>query len=175
MSDAFDPAEPSAPATPATPPASPSAMPPGWYDDGTGTQRYWDGAGWMAQPAPYGAAHYAASTPVVATSSDEKTMAMLAHILGILASFLAPLVIYLTKGNESAYVKHHAAEALNFAITVAIAITVCSVLFFLIIPLFLALVIWIGAVVLQIMAGLAANRGEWYRYPINLRLVPGGL
>ena len=34
-------------------------------------------------------------------------------------------------------------------------------------------VVLIGAFVLEMMAAVAANRGEWYRFPVNLRLVPG--
>ena len=34
-------------------------------------------------------------------------------------------------------------------------------------------VVLIGAFVLEVLAAIAANRGEWYRFPINLRLVPG--
>jgi uncharacterized Tic20 family protein len=33
----------------------------------------------------------------------------------------------------------------------------------------------IAGVVFHIIAALAANRGEWYRYPINLRLVSGAV
>jgi uncharacterized Tic20 family protein len=33
--------------------------------------------------------------------------------------------------------------------------------------------ILIGAVVLGIMATIAANKGEWYRYPISIRMVSG--
>ncbi len=162
MSDAFDP-------NAQTPPAAPPAMPPGWYDDGTGTQRYWDGAGWTDQAT----AGYASAVPAVGVSSDERTMAMLAHILGIFISFLGPLIIYLTKGNESAFVKHNAAEALNFAITVAIAWMVSFVLAFVLIGFLLMPVIWIGSIVLHIMGGIAANKGEWYRYPVNIRMVSG--
>ncbi len=32
----------------------------------------------------------------------------------------------------------------------------------------------IWGIVMPIMAALAANKGEWYRYPLTLRLVPGG-
>jgi uncharacterized Tic20 family protein len=34
-------------------------------------------------------------------------------------------------------------------------------------------VVLIGAFVLEVMASIAANRGEWYRFPVSLRLVPG--
>lgn len=166
MSDAFEPADPSA-----TPPPTP--MPPGWYDDGSGTQRYWDGGGWAEQVGGPVNQGYAAQTPAVATSSDDNTMAMLAHLLSIVSGFIGPLIIYLVKGNDSVYVKHHAAEALNFAITVFIAVSVSAILMIVLIGFLLLPVVMIGALILNVMAAMAANRGEWYTYPINLRLVPG--
>lgn len=36
-------------------------------------------------------------------------------------------------------------------------------------------VVAIGAFVLQIMAAIAASRGEWYRYPINIRIISGAV
>jgi uncharacterized Tic20 family protein len=36
-------------------------------------------------------------------------------------------------------------------------------------------VVLIGGIVLQIIGAVKANAGEWWRYPINLRLVPGAL
>ena len=32
-------------------------------------------------------------------------------------------------------------------------------------------IVAIGSLVLYIMAAVAANRGEWYRYPVNIRFV----
>ena len=37
------------------------------------------------------------SDPVTAPSGEEKTMALLSHILTLVAGFLAPLIIYLVK------------------------------------------------------------------------------
>jgi uncharacterized Tic20 family protein len=108
--------------------------------------------------------------PAVPTS-DEKTMSMLAHGGGIFFGFLPALIIYLTKGNESPYVKAEAAEALNFQITLFIAYTVASVLIFVLIGLLLLPLIWIGSVILMIMATMAVNNGNTYRYPMNLRLI----
>jgi hypothetical protein len=62
-------------------------------------------------------------------------------------------------------------EALNFQITTYIAAIVSAILFFVLIGFLLIIVVGIGWLVLTIVAGLAANRGEDYRYPFNLRLV----
>ena len=44
------------------------------------------------------------SEPVIAPTSDEKTMALLSHVLTLAVGFLAPLIIYLIKKNESSFV-----------------------------------------------------------------------
>ncbi|MCR2783785.1 MULTISPECIES: DUF2510 domain-containing protein [unclassified Microbacterium] len=49
-----------------------STTPPGWYDDGSGTQRWWDGSAWTehVQPqAPAGYPGYAGQTPQSSPSS----------------------------------------------------------------------------------------------------------
>ena len=111
-----------------------------------------------------------AAYPAVPTS-DEKTMSMLAHAGGIFFGFLPALVIYLTKGNESPYVKEEAKEALNFQITLAIAYVISTVLIIVLIGLLMMLVVWVASVALMIMAAVAVNNGNAYRYPINIRLI----
>jgi uncharacterized Tic20 family protein len=104
-------------------------------------------------------------------TSDERTMSMLAHAGGIFFGFIPSLVIYLTKGNESEYVKDQAKEALNFQITMAIAYAVSVVLMIVIIGFLTALATWIGGTILMVMAAIAANNGQAYRYPVNIRLL----
>jgi uncharacterized Tic20 family protein len=103
--------------------------------------------------------------------SDDTTMAMLAHLLGLLTSFVGPLILYMVKREESPYVRDQAAESLNFQITLLIAYVVCFVLSFLIIGLLLLPILWIGSLIIMIMAAVAANRGENYRYPLNIRFI----
>lgn len=88
-----------------------------------------------------------------------------------MAGFLPALVVYLTKGNESPYVKEEAKEALNFQITLAIAYVVSTVLIIVLIGLLMMLAVWVGSVILMIMAAISVNNGNAYRYPINIRLI----
>lgn len=124
----------------------------------------------MSAPTP-------APTPGFA-NSDEKTWALVAHFGGILVWFIAPLVALLAKGNESATVRAHAVEALNFQITwglvavVGWVLGICGSLIiigaiFFIVP-FIA---WIVIVVFGIIGGMKANEGQLYHYPMTLRLV----
>ena len=58
------------------------------------------------------------------SQSDERTMGMLAHILGGVTNFLGPLIIWLIKKDESPFVNDQGKEALNFQITIAIGYVV---------------------------------------------------
>lgn len=136
---------------------------PGWYPDGQGNQRYWDGHQWTDHMAP------AAS----GFSNDERTWAILAHVSGMFISFLGPLIIYLLAKEDQPFMKHHAAEAMNFHITVLIAYVVSAVLVLVLIGILMLIAVAIGAIVFTIMAAIAASRGEWYRYPMNIRMIPG--
>ncbi len=106
--------------------------------------------------------------PVLAPTSDEKTMAILSHILTIAVGFLAPLIIYLMKKDESAFVREHAKESLNFQITVLIA---CIVLAITIIGLLLIWLVLLLSLVFVIIATIKTNEGKLYKYPFSLKLI----
>lgn len=104
-------------------------------------------------------------------TSDEKTMALLSHILTIVAGFIAPLVIYLIKKDESAYVKKHAAESLNFQISLAIYFIGSFILMFVVIGIFTMIAACIMAFVCAILATIKANEGKFFKYPLTIRLI----
>ena len=104
-------------------------------------------------------------------TSDEKTMAILSHILTLVAGFIAPLVIYLVKKDESEYVREHAAEALNFQISLTIYFIAAIVLIFVVIGVFLLPILGIGALILTIVATIKASEGKLYRYPLTIRFI----
>ncbi len=108
------------------------------------------------------------SEPVIVPTSDEKTMAILSHVLTLVAGFIAPLIIYLIKKDESTFVREHAKESLNFQITafiimIGLAITIIGIL--------LIWVVGILALVFVILATIKASEGKLYKYPFNFRLI----
>lgn len=113
--------------------------------------------------------------PSGAPASEDKTMALIAHLLGILTWFIGPLVIWLiNKDNPAkAFVNDQAKEALNFQITITIAFVISFILTIVSLGLlfFLPTLVGIANLVLCILAGVKANNGEAYRYPFALRLI----
>jgi uncharacterized Tic20 family protein len=75
------------------------------------------------------------------------------------------------KDNSSAFVRHHTAEALNFQLTVIIAVLVSIPLILVLVGILLLITIPIAAIVLTIVAAVRANSGDWYRYPLTIRFV----
>lgn len=106
--------------------------------------------------------------PVVIPESEEKTLAILSHVLTLVAPLLAPLIIYLVKKNESAFVEAHAKESLNFQITV---ILVCIILVITIVGMLLLWIVGILSLALVIVATIKASEGKLYKYPVNFRFI----
>ncbi|MEV0591073.1 DUF4870 domain-containing protein [Nonomuraea cavernae] len=145
----------------------PPTPPPGYQQPGYGYQQHpGQGYGAPQQRPPHVPGRYGPRP-----GSDDTTMAMLAHLLGLLVSWVGPLIIYLMKKDESPYVRDQAAEALNFQITMFIGYMVAGLLTIILIGLLLLPIVWIVSLIFHIQAAIAANKGEKYRYPIAIRLV----
>ena len=106
--------------------------------------------------------------PVIPPTNDERTMALLSHVLTFLFPLLAPLVIYLLKKDESAFVAAHAKESLNFQISL---ILICFVLIITLVGILLLWIVGIIWAILVIIATVRASEGKLYRYPFTLRLI----
>jgi uncharacterized protein len=106
--------------------------------------------------------------PDYVPTSDEKTLALLAHILTFVAPILAPLIIYLVKRDESNFVRWHAAQSFNFQITMII---VCIVLFITIIGIFLLWFVGIFSLICVVIATIRASEGKLYKYPVSIGLL----
>lgn len=108
---------------------------------------------------------------VYTPTSDERTLAILAHVLTLLFSFLAPLVVYLIKKDDSKYVAEQAKESLNFQISLCIYFAVSFILMIVIIGIFLLAVLGIFSFILIIVASIKASDNKIYRYPLTIRLI----
>jgi len=112
--------------------------------------------------------------PVGAVSQDDRTWGMLAHLSSVIAillgglSFLGPLIVWIAKKDQSAFVADQGKEALNFQIAVLIASLVCGVTCILAI---LIPVIVVANIVYSIIGAMEANKGATYRYPYTIRLI----
>jgi uncharacterized Tic20 family protein len=104
---------------------------------------------------------------------DQRTMALLSHLLGIVTGPIGALIIWLISKDDASkgFITDQSKEALNFQITVFIAFVISWILAFVLIGLLLMPLIGIAALVLSIIGGVKANNGEAYRYPFALRLI----
>ena len=131
----------------------------------------------------------APTEPVITPGAEERQWAMFAHLSALLGGlltsgwggsigfFIGPLIIWLMKKDTMPFVNEQAKEALNFAITVSLACLVLVVLTIMsfgigaLLTIPLMMLIGIAALVFFIIAGVKANQGTHYRYPVSLRLV----
>ena len=113
-------------------------------------------------PAPSGTA-----------SQEDRTLALLTHLSGIVLSFIVPLIVWLIHKDKADkdFLNDQAKEALNFQITVAIGFLICTVLTAIVIGALLMPLVWIFNRIFCILAGVKANEGVAYRYPFALRLI----
>ncbi|HEY8052008.1 MAG: DUF4870 domain-containing protein [Steroidobacterales bacterium] len=116
-------------------------------------------------------------TPAAPTE-NERTWGMLAHLSALFGlvfplagNVLGPLLVWLTKRDQSAFVAAHAKEALNFNITVTLAGVVCGFLALIFIGLLLGTALFIAWLVMTLVAAIRASEGVLYQYPLSLRLV----
>jgi uncharacterized Tic20 family protein len=113
--------------------------------------------------------------PSAAPSADDRTWGMLAHLSSLIAmalggmTFLGPLIVWLVKKDQSAFVNDQGKEALNFQIAVMIVTLICmvTVVGILLIPL-----VAIADIIFTILGAVEANKGIAYRYPYTIRLIP---
>lgn len=140
--------------TPGVPPTTPAAGTPG-------------GAPLDYSQAAAPAAPYVGPPP----TQDEKTMAMLAHLLAIVTWFVGPLIIWMIKKDQSPFVNDQGKEALNFQITMLIGWVVSIIASFFCIGVFIGLALFVVNLVFCIMAAMKAKDGIAYRYPFAIRLI----
>jgi len=107
-----------------------------------------------------------------------RTWAMACHLMalsGIIVQgvgfVLGPLITWLIKKDDHPFIDEQGKEAVNFQITMLIAMVVSGLLCFVFVGFILLPVIAIGDIVLAIIASLKAKEGEHYHYPFTFRFI----
>lgn len=101
-------------------------------------------------------------------------LSLLAHLVLSVIAVAVPVIMWVVKKDESPFVDDHGREAVNFQIslviymilTIPIGIITCGLGFF-VVPLG----VYILGLVGMIQAAMAANKGEFYRYPMTFRFL----
>jgi uncharacterized protein len=146
MTDQTEPAASSEP-----PPGYPAAPPPAY-----------------GSPAPL---PYDPTGPVQVTGQNDTVWAVLSHLSFFVLAIIFPLIVFLTAGKDSPFVRRHSSEALNFHLSLLIYSLVSLVLVLVIIGIFLLIAVAIFGLVMTIIATVAAAQGRDYRYPLCIRMV----
>ncbi len=120
-------------------------------------------------PPPYGA------QSTIPASSEDRTLALLVHLSGIVLGFVVPLIVWLVHKDrdDKPFLVEQAREALNFNLTllgVYLALFVLTIVTFGLAGPF-SFLLWVASIVLFVVAGIKANNGESYRYPYAVRVI----
>lgn len=107
----------------------------------------------------------------VTTSSDERLLAMLVYVTSFFTTIIGPIIIWLIKREESAFIDYHGKEYLNFVISYFVYGIVAALSMLILIGFLLAPIVGIAAFVFTIIAAVKAYNGEMYRIPLIFRLI----
>jgi hypothetical protein len=109
--------------------------------------------------------------------NEDKTWGMACHLAalaGLVIPFgnvVGPLVVWLMKKNESAFIDDQGKESLNFQISASIYMLVAALSMFVLIGFILLPIVALATLIMTIVGAIRANNGEQYRYPLTIRFV----
>jgi uncharacterized protein len=122
-----------------------------------------------SSPSPTGQA------PLV-LRDDERNWAMAAHVLSFVSAWFAlglfaPLIVLLVKGGDSAYVRRHAVESLNFQLNALVWTVLFGILTVVGIGVVLLPLYGVFYAICVIVGSVRASKGEEFRYPLTVRVI----
>ena len=153
---------------------------PGYAPHSTAAASAFSPAAGVPVGAPLPEAAYGSGSVGFWTADQtERTTALWSHlahaatyVVGL--GWIVTLVLYLINKDRSPFIRHHGAQSLNLLIIGVIAVVglgfiggVLSIVGIGLLILLLIPVVSIYMIVIEIIAGLAANRGEGYRIPMT--------
>ena len=109
---------------------------------------------------------------------DTRMWAMFCHLAGLAlligipaANILGPLIIWQMKKEQHPFIDVHGKESMNFQISMFIYGLVAALLIFVCVGMVLLPALVVVDIVFVVIAGIKANDGQAYRYPLTIRLI----
>ncbi|WP_261131726.1 DUF4870 domain-containing protein [Bacillus sp. Marseille-Q3570] len=111
-------------------------------------------------------------------SKEERNWGMYVHLAAFagyltaaLGFIIGPLLLWLLKKDEYAYVDYHGKEALNFQISFFIYGLVAGALMIILIGFALLPIVVILHLIFMIIGTIRASEGNYYRFPLTIRFI----
>jgi len=105
-------------------------------------------------------------------TQDEKNLALIMHVLSLVGfSLLGPLIVWLVKKDESAFLDRQGRELLNFQLSILIYSIVSLVLCLVFIGFALLFVVFMTSLILTIIGLVKATEGKIYRFPLTIKML----
>jgi uncharacterized Tic20 family protein len=120
----------------------------------------------------------ASSSVAPSSSTNVRTWCMLAHatalvgfLVPVAGHIVGPLIIWLSKRNDSPEIDAHGKESINFQISMLIWYCVAGLLCLILIGIPILILLHLLNIIFVIVASIQASEGKLYRYPLSLRLI----
>ncbi|MFC2133495.1 DUF4870 domain-containing protein [Bacteroidota bacterium] len=110
-------------------------------------------------------------------SKDERMWGMFCHLSALaffvfpFGNIIGPLIVWLIKKEEYAFVDEQGKESLNFQISITIYSIGAAILIILLIGIPLLIGLFFLDFVLVIVAAVRANDGIHYNYPLSMKII----
>ena len=110
-------------------------------------------------------------------TSEERQMGLFLHLSGIAQvlffpiGIVVPIILWQTQKEKMPALDAHGKMVANFMISLSIYLVVSAFSMILLIGFLLLPIVAIGGIILSIMGALKANNGEFYEYPLTIKLI----
>ena len=108
---------------------------------------------------------------------EEKQMGMFIHLSRLLDAFVFPvgaivtIVLWQTQKDKMPALDMHGKAATNWLISSFIYSVICFILMFFLVGFILFPILWVLMIVFPIIAGIKANNGELWEYPLTIKFL----
>ncbi len=99
-------------------------------------------------------------------------LSMLAGIFAVpVAGLVVPILIWQLKKDEMPWLDPHGKNAVNWILSALLYAVICIPLVFVLIGIPLLMILGLLGVIFPVIAGIKANNGEVWKYPLSIRFI----